>query len=638
MPTNSQDYVWDYLIPENNDRTKKLVSILKPIFLKNERVLDVNCGFSPLSSYLISKLNNFVTGFDINPMAISYCKSKYESKHSVFLLADDKDYISNDFFDVIIHLGIAPGEHPAESSTEKATSTKLILKHQPRLVIIEAALNYESSYLELKSFLESLTFYRKVLDTEYQFNITKKCKNSFGGIASKRKLSVFEKTVVPFSLNSSSIADLLIDTVPAAQGQSIENFNLGFGFIYYSLVRALRPSNVVAFGSLKGFAPICFALGLKDNNHGKLSFIDAAYSDTKEGKDVASGGEGFWKIKKQVKQQFDKFGVTNIITLFVQKTSEYFDFLRQNGLPLIDLLYIDANHTYDGFKYDFEAFSPLLSESGTIVFHDALVDENNNGYTFGVKKYYEEVILKNGVFESFRLPLWPGLVILQKSPIKQNQLQVLKTELQEKEHQLLKIHASKLWKIFTIYKKVISLPKIIYKKTVYSPFIKYSSSLPVSDWEKYKTLRLSALKESPQAFADTLESESLLPDSEWQNRLQSYLNKNGWMVFASYKNELVGMLGAVQNETDLSTNTATGCQFYILPKFRGIGISDKLISELLKLLKTSEISRCNLFVSNTQTRAIQSYFKNSFIITKKDSMFFSDGTLHTGYFMSKSLK
>jgi len=49
--------------------------------------------------------------------------------------------------------------------------------------------------------------------------------------------------------------------------------NIGFGFLYYGLVRTLRPAHAVVIGSGFGFSVVCLALGLNDNGAGALSFV-----------------------------------------------------------------------------------------------------------------------------------------------------------------------------------------------------------------------------------------------------------------------------------------------------------------------------------------------------------------------------
>jgi predicted O-methyltransferase YrrM len=54
----------------------------------------------------------------------------------------------------------------------------------------------------------------------------------------------------------------------------------------------------------------------------------------------------------------------------------------------IDLLFIDADHTYNGVRRDFEMFSPMVSSSGVIAFHDVLPHDDP---TCEVDRFWAEV-------------------------------------------------------------------------------------------------------------------------------------------------------------------------------------------------------------------------------------------------------
>ena len=77
-----------------------------------------------------------------------------------------------------------------------------------------------------------------------------------------------------FSLTKDLITDLLSNTMPSFQATDLKTNNLGFGFIFYSLVRSVRPMNVVVIGSKAGFSPIMFGLGLRDNEGGEIKKVD----------------------------------------------------------------------------------------------------------------------------------------------------------------------------------------------------------------------------------------------------------------------------------------------------------------------------------------------------------------------------
>ncbi|MGZ5099053.1 MAG: hypothetical protein ACXWG9_17755, partial [Usitatibacter sp.] len=78
----------------------------------------------------------------------------------------------------------------------------------------------------------------------------------------------------PFSLDAPLLREILLHARPLGHHEEPANINIGFGFLYYGLVRALRPRHVVVIGSGFGFSVVCLALGIKDNQRGALSFID----------------------------------------------------------------------------------------------------------------------------------------------------------------------------------------------------------------------------------------------------------------------------------------------------------------------------------------------------------------------------
>ncbi len=61
----------------------------------------------------------------------------------------------------------------------------------------------------------------------------------------------------------------------------------------------------------------------------------------------------------------------------------------------IDFLFIDADHTYEGVKKDFEMYSPLVKEGGIIAFHD-IAPNGLEDFTGGVPIFWKE--LKNDNF------------------------------------------------------------------------------------------------------------------------------------------------------------------------------------------------------------------------------------------------
>lgn len=58
---------------------------------------------------------------------------------------------------------------------------------------------------------------------------------------------------------------------------------------------------------------------------------------------------------------------------------------------LIDVLFIDGDHTYDGVKKDFEMYSPLVNKNGIIAFHDIVVVPPEKELNVEVNIFWNEI-------------------------------------------------------------------------------------------------------------------------------------------------------------------------------------------------------------------------------------------------------
>lgn len=228
-----------------------------------------------------------------------------------------------------------------------------------------------------------------------------------------------------FSLSDDFIDDVLASTVPSFQLTSPETRNLGFGNLYYAMVRAMRPRTVVVIGSKAGFAPIMFARALKDNEghgivkvdceqttmaveghgHTKLHFIDPSFS-LHRGDTNHWYGLGNWDDSKAVEAKWAHFGLQDIIQHHKMTSQDYVTSLTP--IDSIDILYIDGDHSYEGVKHDFEAFLPFLSDEAVVMAHDVDPRLDEGG---GFRAFSD---LPDTMYEKVRLPAFPGLAICRK--------------------------------------------------------------------------------------------------------------------------------------------------------------------------------------------------------------------------------
>jgi hypothetical protein len=149
---------------------------------------------------------------------------------------------------------------------------------------------------------------------------------------------------------------LLAEAVPLAQNTKPEN--IGFGWIYYGLVRNLEPDFVVVIGSCAGFAPFCIARALQDNGHGKVLFVDPSYSG--EGHS-GWGGRNYWSNPAAVAARVASFGLTDWFEHLKMTFEEAFPIVRDRvGDGKVGLIMIDGAHTYADSLRDFDLYSSLI--------------------------------------------------------------------------------------------------------------------------------------------------------------------------------------------------------------------------------------------------------------------------------------
>ena len=124
--------------------------------------------------------------------------------------------------------------------------------------------------------------------------------------------------------------------------------------------------------------------------------------------------------------------------------------------------------------------------------------------------------------------------------------------------------------------------------------------LPSSSWQNYKEIRLAALKTDPLAFCETYEEALIKTETDWQKHITS-------MWFALAGEQVVGMVGLLQEESSCGKHRGFMISFWVKPEFRGHGIGKALIQHLQQYAPTIGISKIYFHVTTTQTNAIRLY-------------------------------
>ena len=143
--------------------------------------------------------------------------------------------------------------------------------------------------------------------------------------------------------------------------------SLGDGLVIYSLINFFKSKIVVCLGSGGGFIPRIMVQAHRDLKEQDLLEQDYIWDKIQVYLvDAANniGGEVDWLDK-------DSYFRKKFNPRIILDTTEnaYYNFFVKHDLK-IDFLHIDAGHSYEDVKKDFELYSKLINKNGIITIHD----------------------------------------------------------------------------------------------------------------------------------------------------------------------------------------------------------------------------------------------------------------------------
>ena len=185
----------------------------------------------------------------------------------------------------------------------------------------------------------------------------------------------------------------------------VEKADLGYGWVHYGMIRAIKPNQVLCIGSRHGFIPAVLAQGCKDNSKGHVDFVDPGYGPNNE---KHWTGVGYWRTKEG-KGCFKRYGLDDWIRLYVMKSEE---FARKIKDRKYEYIYIDGDHSYEGVSHDYELFWSRVNTHGFMSFHDVNVKKSLPEGTYGVYKLWKKIGKKNTILFPFE---GSGLGLLQRN-------------------------------------------------------------------------------------------------------------------------------------------------------------------------------------------------------------------------------
>ena len=176
---------------------------------------------------------------------------------------------------------------------------------------------------------------------------------------------------------------------------------LGAGIMYYSIPYFLKSQVCVCLGSGGGYVPRLMTDAIWELQEtdmiemGEVYVVDATNS---------VNGEVDWSDEDSYLRE--KFNPR-----FLNTTTEdaFYNFFVKRDIK-VDYLHIDADHTYEGVKKDFELYSTLMNENGIISIHDTdkrywdnfeTYDGEPHDTCYGPSDFIKEIPIEWEIFNLF---------------------------------------------------------------------------------------------------------------------------------------------------------------------------------------------------------------------------------------------
>ena len=128
------------------------------------------------------------------------------------------------------------------------------------------------------------------------------------------------------------------------------------------------------------------------------------------------------------------------------------------------------------------------------------------------------------------------------------------------------------------------------------------------DWQRVRTLRLAALRDTPDAFCSSFEFENAQAPQWWQGRLCSAMTT----TLLAVRDEDAGMC-VVAKEPDKSDAWLSAV--WVVPEHRGHGVGDALMQAALDHARSLGARRLMLEVAETNLAAQTLYQRHGFART-----------------------
>jgi ribosomal protein S18 acetylase RimI-like enzyme len=141
--------------------------------------------------------------------------------------------------------------------------------------------------------------------------------------------------------------------------------------------------------------------------------------------------------------------------------------------------------------------------------------------------------------------------------------------------------------------------------------------IKIGESNLYKEIRLRALLDAPYAFSTTYESALKRSTESWEKQANDAAQGSDRALFFVINEKPVGLSALYRSSNNQQLGEIK--QVWISPEYRGKGIADNLLLELINWGKANDYKLIEANVIKGNERAIRFYEKNGFMKIREEN-------------------
>lgn len=134
--------------------------------------------------------------------------------------------------------------------------------------------------------------------------------------------------------------------------------------------------------------------------------------------------------------------------------------------------------------------------------------------------------------------------------------------------------------------------------------------LEKGEGELYRSIRLEALRESPEAFSSSYEAALGRDMESWEQQADEAAKGNDQAIFIAQRDQPIGLVGLYRDPENPSQGELV--QMWIAPSERGSGIAEDLLNQLFAWAAGHDYEIVVAEVTDGNRRALRFYQKCGF--------------------------